>query len=312
MDTFRAFIEAEFPDAEVSELSGSNNVVYRVATAGRVAVVKHVTDTDIPLSYLAEANERLAGLVPVQRILRVWEVGNGDPFDAVLSEYLPGRDLASLIADGQGVPPTPELVDQLCAFALACRELPEMYDGFGLYKREPVVLGTHREFVEHYANRYWGRVRPFYDGTKVGAAVDDWLSGGFAAAAARNPAPFRTVAIDANLKNFVVVPDGRLVVLNVPIAGRSTPAQAVGAISAHLRNREQHAPFLAAASRTVCPHDAELVPHFELWALLGILSFYAVREPQRQHEWRNWGSPVTLDEDFRALVESNLATLVGR
>ncbi|MBO4206727.1 hypothetical protein [Micromonospora echinofusca] len=312
MSTFRAFLEAEFPGAGISEISGSNNLVYRVESTDGVVVAKHVTDSDIPLTWLAEANARLADELPVQRILRVFETGRGDPFDAVFAEYVEGRNLATALVDSDGAPSTDELVSHLCRFALACRELPRMHEGFGLYKREAPVIDGHREFVEHYARRYWGRARPFYAGTRVGAAVDAWLSGGFAAATARHPAPYTTVAIDANLKNFVVTPDRRIVVLNVPIAGRSTPAHAVGAISAHLRNREQHAPFLAAAAEAVCPDDAELVPHFELWALLGILSFYAVREPERQHEWRNWGSPVTLDEDFRALVETHIAPLAAR
>ncbi|GAA5084281.1 hypothetical protein HNP84_001991 [Thermocatellispora tengchongensis] len=307
METFREFLEGEFPGARISELSGTNNLVYEVRTAEGILVAKHVTDSDIPLAYLAEANAALAGHVPVQRIRRVWETRRGDPFDAVFAEYVEGRDLASALTDGRDLPATAELVRHLCTFALACRELPRMHDGFGLYKRDAPVIATHREFVLHYAGRYWRRARPFYDGTRVGRAVDEWLSGGFAEAAGRNPAPFTTVAIDVNLKNLIVTPGGGIVVLNVPIVGLSTPAQAVGAISAHLRNHPQHAPFLEAATAEVCPGDAEMVPHFELWALLGILSFYAAREPENRHAWRNWGAPVTLDEDFRNLVITHFA-----
>lgn len=95
-------------------------------------------------------------------------------------------------------------------------------------------------------------------------------------------------------------------VLNVPIAAVSTPAHAVAAISAHLRNRKVRHQFLDAAAEGICTEDLEMVPHFELWQLLGILSFYAVREPDRQREWQNWGSPVPLDEDFRSLVETRV------
>lgn len=302
--TFEAFLAAEYPGARISEISGSNNVVYQVRSGDDVLVAKHVTDTDIPLTYLALANTRLAEHLPVQRILRVCETERGDPFDAVFAEYVEGRDLASLVARDDGTVSTSDLVDTLCRFVTACRDLPAMHDGFGMYKRDAPILGSHREFVLHYANRYWGRVRPFYDGTSVGANVDEWLASGYAAAAERNPAPTTVVAIDANLKNFIVAPDGRIVVLNVPIAAPSTPAQAVGAISAHLRHREPHKHFLAAVEDGICAADAELVPHFELWALLGIMSFYAVREPDKQREWRNWGSPVTLDSDFRSLVET--------
>ncbi|MGQ0840310.1 phosphotransferase [Actinokineospora sp.] len=312
MSTFPDFLAAEFPGAEITELSGSNNVVYQVRSGSEVVVAKHVTDTDIPLTYLADATAKLAEQLPVQRILRVCERDRGEPFDAVFAEYVEGRNLATVLAEDERAVPTADLVAHLCRFVTACREMPKMHDGFGLYKRDAPVIGTHREFVEHYGRRYWNRARPFYDGTRVGTAVDEWLSGGFAAAAERNPAAFTVVAIDANLKNFIVTPDGRIVVLNVPIAGFSTPAHAVGAISAHLRNREPHKHFLDAVEGGICADDADLVPHFELWALLGILSFYAVREPNRQREWRNWGSPVSLDEDFRNLVETHISRAGAR
>ncbi|MDT0266104.1 phosphotransferase [Streptomyces sp. DSM 44915] len=306
MGTFQDFLAAEFPGARVSELSGSNNTVFHVESDDGPMVVKHVTDTDIPLSYLADANARLAEFMPVQRVFRVCETERGDPFDAVFSEYLEGENLATLLERPDAGPTTEELVDHLCRFVLACRELPRLHDGFGLYKREAPVLGSHPDFVLHYARRYWGRARPFYEGTPVGRAVDAWLDEGLAAALRRHPVPYTVVSIDSNLKNFLVTPDGRIVVLNVPIAGHSTPAHAVGAISTHLRGREPHQPFLRAAAERLCPQDADLVPHFELWGLLGILSFYAVRHPDQRHSWRNWGSPVLLDEDFRGLVEGQI------
>ncbi|RKN08166.1 hypothetical protein [Streptomyces radicis] len=310
MRMFRDFLAAEFPGAHISELSDSNNAVFLVKSADETVVAKHVTDTDIPLSYLAESNATLASFLPVQRILRVFETERGDPFDAVFSEYVEGEDLASVMQDERRAPTTDELVDHLCRFVLACRELPRPHEGFGLYKRDAPVHDAHQAFVEHYARRYWGRARPFYVDTPVGLAVDAWLDGGFAAAARRHPAPFTVVAIDANLKNFLMTPDRRIVTLNVPIAGYSTPAHAVGAITTHLRGRAPRGPFLAAAAERLCPDDAAMVPHFELWGLLGILSFYAVRQPERRGEWRSWGSPVPLDEDLAHVVGA-LATGQG-
>lgn len=212
-----------------------------------------------------------------------------------------------MLAAEDGVPAAALLVEHLYAFALACRELPTPRDGFAVYKRDAPVFPGHREFAVHYADRYWAPVRPFYDGISTGAAVDTWLSGGFAAALRHSPGPGTVTAVDANLKNFLIAPDDRIVVLNVPIAARSTPAHTVGAISARLRNRPQHRDFLDAARREVRPDDAGLVPHFELSTLLGIMSFYAVRAPRRHREWRNWGSPVSLDEDFRALVSTEFS-----
>ncbi len=306
MSTFRAFLESQYPGAWITGLSESNNAVYLVRSQGEVVVAKHVTDTDIPLGYLAESSARLGELVPVQRIHRVYETERGDPFDAVLAEYVEGTDLATVLGRGEPELPPAELAAFLGEFVVACRQVPRMHDGFGLYKRDAPVIDTHPEFVAHYARRYWGRARPFYEGTPVGDAVQEWLDGGLVEALRAHPAPYDVVPVDANLKNFVVTPDGRIVVLNVPIAGVSTPAQAVAAISAHLRHHKVHEVFLESVEHGICKDDFALVPHFELWALLGILSFYAVREPDRRGEWRDWGSPALLDEDFTALAGSLL------
>ena len=296
MSDFREYLKHRFPDGEIAQLSDSNNVVYLVTTPARRIVAKHVTDVDIPLPYLAKANRRLAEAIPVQRITEILDTTRGDPFDAVFAEYVEGTTLADdrTLTDA-------DLAGYLCGFILACRALPRMRDGFGLYKRSAVADASHAGFVTRNAARYWGRARPFFAGTDVGDAVDDWLAGGFTTALAAHPATYDVVPIDANLRNFVVAPGG-VVALNVPIVGYSTPAHAVAAVSVHLRHRPLHTTFLAAAARTVCTADAALVRHFELWQLLGVLSFYAVREPERPEQWRNWGSPVPLVEDFSDLV----------
>jgi hypothetical protein len=300
---FRDFLAAEFPGDEIEQLSGSNNLVYLVRTSTGPIVAKHVVDADIPLSYLAEANRRLADHLPVQQILRVFETARDDPFDAVFAEYVAGVDLADVLTgDAEGELPMTELAEYLARFVVACRDLPKMHGSFGMYKRDAPTFAAHVDYVVHYGRRYWGRVRPFYAGTPVADAIDAWLDGGFARAAGRHPAPYSVVPIDANLKNFILTPEGRIVVLNVPIAAVSTPAHAVAAISTHLRNREHHAHFLKEAAARVLADDAEMVPHFEMWLLLGILSFYAVRQPDRQAQWRDWGAPVPLSDDFTGLV----------
>ncbi|RAJ67170.1 hypothetical protein K378_02536 [Streptomyces sp. Amel2xB2] len=306
MSTFESFLAEQYPGADISELSGSNNVVYSVKTESGPIIAKHVTDSDIPLSYLADVNDALSVHLPVQRIFRVCEQERGDAYDAVFSEYVEGENLATVVAEEPDRLPAEELVAFLCRFVEACRELPGMHGDFGLYKREAPSFGTHVEFVTYYARRYWGRVRPFYEGTSVAEAVDAWLEGGFAAALRAHPASYGGVPIDANLKNFVLTPDGRLVVLNVPIVGRSTPAHAVGAIGAHLRHHEAHDLLLDAVKGGICADDLAMVPHFEVSALLGIMSFYAVREPEAFPTWRNWGSPVTLDHDLRSLIATGL------
>jgi Phosphotransferase enzyme family len=306
MSEFRTFLDETFDGAQIKELSGSNNTVYLVRTGAGEVVAKHVTDTDIPLTYLAAASARLAGHIPVQRILRVYETERGDPFDAVIAEYVEGHDLATVLSGAAGVAPPADLAGYFCRFLAACRELPRMHDGFGLYKRGAAAIPTHPEFVRYYANRYWSRVRPFYAGTPVVAAVDDWIATGFEAAAGRVADAYPVVPVDANLKNFILTPDGRVVLLNVPIAARSLPAHAVAAVSIHLRNRPYHEEFLRAAGTGPDAVALDLVPHFEMWTMLGILSFHAVRDPRRPREWRNWGAPAPLYEDFRGLVARHL------
>ncbi|MFF2372977.1 hypothetical protein ACFVUW_01135 [Streptomyces xiamenensis] len=306
MSSFERYLVARYPGARVSRLSTSNNSVFLVDDAGRQLVAKHLTDTDIPLSYLADSNEALARSVPVQRIHHVLDRAQGDPFDGTLAAYVPGTDLATVLAGDERAPSPQELAAYLGRFLLACRQLPRMHEGYGPYKRTAPQLASHEEFVVGYAARYWGRARPFYEGTRTGDAVDAWVEHGLGAALRRNPAPHAVVPIDANLKNFILTPDRRIVALNVPIAAVSTPAHAVAAVGAHLRHRPYHAAFLDEVLASQCPADAEMVPHFELWALLGILSFYAVRHPLERDTWRDWGSPVLLDEDFRGLVHDLL------
>lgn len=303
---FQEFLVREFPGADIRQISDTNNAVFLVSPRGSKRIVaKHLTDVDIPLDYVARTNKELSLHVPAQRVLKIFQTDRGDPFDALYSEYVEGRNLADELGTAGALSDT-AIVEYLCGFVRACAHLPRLHDGFGLYKRTARPMSTHREFVEFYGRRYWNRARPFYEGTKVATAVDRWLDGGFAAAAERNPAPFTVISADSNLKNWIVDPTGGISVLNVPIVALSSPAHAVGAVSLHLRNRAIREEFLASATATLCPNDAEMVPHFELWGLLGILSFYAVREPERQKEWQGWGSPVTLDADFRNLVETEI------
>lgn len=307
MSDFREYVTRCYPGADVVALSESNNMVYRVDAPGGSIVAKHVLDADIPIAWLAGANAALAATVPVQQILRVLDTACGDPYDAVFAEYVEGDNLADVLHDdGQRVTDA-ELADYLCRFVVACRDMPQLRDGYGLFKRSAVVDDDHAGFVVRHVRRYWQRVRPHLDATPVRDVVDDWVTHGLAAALSQaGGVRHHVIAIDANLRNFVVTPDGRIVVLNVPIAARSTSAHAVAAVAVHLRHRSVHDVFTAAASRSVCRDDADLVPHFELWHLLGVLSFYAVRDPEHRAQWRNWGSPVPLLEDLDGLVRALL------
>ena len=143
----------------------------------------------------------------------------------------------------------------------------------------------------------------FFD-DRVQRTVDRWIDGGLAAATVEDQA-FGVVAIDANLKNFIVTTDGSLVVLNVPIAGLSSTAHAVGALSVNLRHHRERDLFFNEVARRIPEARLDLVPHFELWNMLGILSFYADRHPDRPESWRNFGSPRPLRDDFVAHIEQH-------
>ena len=61
-------------------------------------------------------------------------------------------------------------------------DVAPLHPGFGLYKRKASTFATHREFIEHYARRYWNRSRSFFD-DRVQRTVDQWIDDGLAAAA---------------------------------------------------------------------------------------------------------------------------------
>ena len=295
--SFEAFVAERFPQSQIVPLSGTNNDVYRVTDGDGSVVVKLVTDGDIPLDYLAEVNHALARRLPTQAVLEIHEACDAEPFDVVVAEYIDGVDLAAVLGG-----------DAVCSFDRAAIssflvdflevmvDVPPLRPGFGLYKRKAPTFATHREFVEHYARRYWNRSRSFFD-DRVQRTVDQWIDGGFAAATIDDQA-FGVVAIDANLKNFIVATDRSLVVLNVPIAGLSSTAHAVGAISVNLRHHPERDLFFDEVARRLPEARLDLVPHFELWNMLGILSYYADRHPDRPESWWNFGSPRPLCDDF--------------
>ena len=301
-NSFEAFVAERFSRSQVIPLSGTNNDVYLVTNDGGSVVVKLVTDGDIPLDYLAEVNRVLARRLPTQAVREIHEACDAEPFDVVVADYIDGVDLAAVLGSDAALSfDRAAVASFLVDFLEAMADVPPLHPGFGLYKRGAPTFAAHSEFIEHYARRYWSRSRPFFD-DGVQRTVDRWIDGGFAAATAVDEA-FGVVAIDANLKNFMVAADGSLVVLNVPIAGLSSIAHAVGALSVNLRHHPERDLFLDEIAGRFPEVRLDLVPHFELWNMLGVLSFYAERHPDRPESWRNFGSPRPLRHDFVAHLE---------
>ena len=302
--SFEAFVAERFPQSQVVPLSGTNNDVYLVTDGDGSVVVKLVTDGDIPLKYLVEVNQVVARRLPTQAVREIHAACDAEPFDVVVAEYIDGVDLAAVLGgDAACSFDRAAIASFLVDFLEVMLDVPPLRPGFGLYKRKAQTFATHREFIEHYARRYWNRSRSFFD-DRVQRTVDRWIDGGFAAATADDQA-FGVVAIDANLKNFIVTTDGSLVVLNVPIAGLSSTAHAVGALSVNLRHHPERDLFFNKVARRIPEVRLDLVPHFELWNMLGLLSFYADRHPNRPESWRNFGSSRPLRDDFEAHLEQH-------
>ena len=302
--SFEAFVAERFPQSQVVPLSGTNNDVYLVTSDEGSVVVKLVTDGDIPLDYLAEVNQLVARRLPTQAVREIHEACDAEPFDVVVAEYIDGENLAAVLGgDAAHSFDRAAISSFLVDFLEVMLDVPPLHPGFGLYKRKAQTFATHREFIEHYARRYWNRSRSFFE-DRVQRTVDQWIDGGFAAATVDDQA-FGVVAIDANLKNFIVTTSGSLAVLNVPIAGLSSTAHAVGALSVHLRHHPERDLFFKEVARRLPEVRLDLVPHFELWNMLGILSFYADRHPDRPESWRNFGSPRPLRDDFVAHLEQH-------
>ena len=199
--SFEAFVAERFPQSQTVPLSGTNNDVYLVTNDDGSVVVKLVTDGDIPLEYLAEVNRVIARRLPTQTVREIHEACNAGPFDVVVAEYIDGVDLAAVLGGDAACPfDRAATASFLVDFLDAMLEVPPLRPGFGLYKRRAQTFATHRQFIEHYARRYWNRSRSFFD-DRVQRTVDQWIDGGLAAETIDDQA-FGVVAVDANLKNF--------------------------------------------------------------------------------------------------------------
>jgi hypothetical protein len=311
--SFAEFVQVTFPGAVVTPLSSTNNEIYKVEFEGAMLSAKRMVDADVPISYFARCSEILAGSLPIPRIEGIFRKADGAAFDCIVTEFVDGQDLAATLSGTEPLRiPDEKLVGFLAEYLGASRGLPRMFDGFGLYKQDGPRFSSHPEFLRFYAEKYWGRVRPFVD-EAARRQVERWIATGILAASFA-PEGFQPIVVDSNLRNFIVTNDGELVLLNVPIVGWSTRAHAVAAIATHLRPFAVRRVFLDQATRSWTGEERAAIPHLEAWTLLGILSFYAVREPDRASEWRNWGATRSLRDDFLDLIDqvSDVAARGGR
>ncbi|MFM5949404.1 MAG: hypothetical protein ACKOPM_09270 [Novosphingobium sp.] len=294
----RVFLGTKFPNATIHSIRNTNNLVYRIECAGKTFSDKVMVDDDIPVEYFVEFSKELQKSIRTQAIIEVFRKHEGAPSDCIVSSFIEGRDLAKVL-NGRDAARSRNLIGFLLKYVETCVNLPRFFEGFGTYKTRSVRFEKFEEFLDFHARKYWSRARKFYD-PAVAHAVDRWVDG--LEQVAKTARSFRPVAIDSNLRNFIVDDSGEVILLNVPIVAWSCRAHAVGAVSAHLRPFRFRDEWLDRATENWSAEERASVSHYEAWTLLGILSFYAVRAPDRPDEWRNWGAERSLREDFADLI----------
>lgn len=300
VDELEEFIACRFPGARTATLSNTNNDLVKIDTGpGQALVVKKVTDSDIPVCYMLEVNRRLSAHLAVQETIEAIYRPAGSSF--IVSPFLEGETLFDLVQQNDQGHGLEGLVDFLLDFTSRCADLPRLGKGFGLFKNNAPLYETPLQFMLAYANKYWSRIRPTLQDQPMVDWVDQWLHNGLIGADAGGA--WQTVAIDVNLKNFLRLEDATICILNVPIVGFSTRAHGIGATHFHLRYSAIGAAYWQAATRELSKAEQYAVLQLELWHVLGVMSFYASREPESWQTWRNWGSSVTLIQHLRDLVK---------
>lgn len=298
---FFVWISQKYPASSIEIISNTNNEIYKIQHKNDIFCAKNMIDIDIPLEYFSKCSKTMEGKIPYQKIIEVIHKNDENEFNCILSEYLDGYDLASVLNKAVDLTvPIKKIIDFFIQYMNICEQFPRMFHGFGIYKSDAPSFSNHSDFLCHYARKYWSRARPYFE-PPIANWVDQWIEGGLQPALIA-PAGHISIPVDSNLKNFLVTNDQELAVLNVPIVGRSSRAHAVAAISTHLRPFAEHRRFLERATDGWSDAEYAAVAHFEAWTLLGILSFYAVREPETPQSWRNWGAARSLRDEFADVI----------
>lgn len=292
------FIRQRFPSHTVEPLSETNNTLFKVCSERKSFVVKELTDTDIPVCYTVEVSLALEDKLKVQKI-HEFQYRRDAPARMV-SEFISGRPLSEIIHSLTEQEDIDRVTQFLVDYGDACVDLPRLNSSFGLFKVNAPRFDDLQSFLVSYARKYWSRIRLVISANEERAWVDEWLECGLSGALAGPDT--RTVPIDSNLRNIIVMDDGELCLLNLPIVGVSTRAHAVAALSIHLRYSPVFETYRAQAMDSFSRDEKVAALHLELWQVLGVMSFYAVRNPHAPQDWINWGSPATLLTHFTDLV----------
>jgi hypothetical protein len=300
-----AFVGSLFPGAKITCVSRSNNIAYVVETGGEVVTVKVMTDPDIPTDYLLEVNQAIARTCRTPLVHSVHRKAAGAAYDCVVLEYIEGENVAAILENSPALLHAPAFVEALSNVIEALAELRPHAAGYGLYKSDGRMFEQHADFISFYVDRYVGRVLPAVS-KALAERIGRWRDGVVSFAGGPQESS-RVVPVDMNLRNFIQTSSGDIVVLNVPIVARSRAEHAFGACSAHLAGTALRDELIATATRRMtCSIEARAIAHYELFTLLGILSFYAKRcapapiDPMT----RNWGSRMGILEQLELLLSS--------
>ncbi|MFK0686563.1 hypothetical protein NQ774_20000 [Ochrobactrum sp. BD61] len=296
---FSQFLERELPGSKHVVVSTGNNLVVRATSAEGDFIAKKIIDTDIPVEYFLEINSVISQHIDVQKIRRAFYQEDST---YIVSEFVDGENLAVYLAGDRTTAQLESVASYLARFCEATRSVSPLAPGFGLSKVGAPTFSSHIEFLQFYAKKYWSRVRDSLVDESLVEWLDQWVCGQIEEVG--QDREHRTVSIDSNMRNFIIRPNGIITLLNMPIVGYSTQSHAIASLSVHLRNTRLHEIFLTKVDTDLAAPTARAVRHLELWHILGIMSFYAVRNPGNSNEWRNWGSPVPLLHDVRQIARS--------
>lgn len=296
---FSCFLDEALPGGTRNVISMGNNVVVRSISPAGDFVAKKIVDTDIPADYLIRINSEMSRFLEVQKTRSSFNA-LGSVY--VISDFIPGVNLSSYLEQARTDEELDSVGDYLTTFCEASRFLTPFTNGFALFKNGAPTFETHLEFLQFYAKKYWGRVRDTLPNERLRQWLEHWVEVQIGEATLDDQ--YRTVSIDSNMRNFMFQADGGITLLNIPIVGFSTQSHAVAALSVHLRNTALHRLFLSKVETSLSPAARRAVIHLELWNILGIMSFYAARDPGGVANWRNWGSSVPLLQDIENVAQS--------
>jgi hypothetical protein len=284
-------------------LSQTNNTICEIEHRGRICVAKLVKDNDIDIGVMTSTMDSLRNSVHVPQIHDVINDEGGGGQTVLLMELVPGESLDRVLVRND-TNAGAALADVMIACLRVAASLPDLpFSEPGIYKRKAASFNTWKDFSSHYFARYYNRVAPRIENESFRSYLFTWADDIIANTTRSDKASLQTVPIDLNLRNFIW--DGsKITVLNIPILGRSVPEHGQAAAAVQLRGFHAYELLMDRMKVDLGFGDPDLLNYYEVWILVGILSFYAQKLPPiRIEDSCNWGASITLMSNIMALTE---------